>query len=346
MRTIFTFFLIAVIFSLNACKQDEQLVDYTEDKALILAIAEASPNKIQLMDVKTGKVESADIYESNNAEALPSDIDNIVRYGNSYYIFLPESNKIEIMNTETFENTATIDFSTEQLEPIDICFPNATTAYICARNSNEIFIWDIKNNLPGGSIEVGNKPCSIDYSGNLVFVANQDDNTVSVIYTGTNEVVDSIDVAPVPAFIESSYNGERVIVVSLGNGKIDEETPSDAYITVIDVASRTLEKTFPVGNSVYSAKNEIPVAMALNSDRTLFISSEDHYYYFNIDYGHRVTFITQADYNSLRYDYKKDMLMILSGENEAQSLIIADVNTGRTKSSVKPQLVLKDFFVY
>ena len=93
------------------------------------------------------------------------------------------------------------------------------------------------------SISVGNDPQSVrvNHSTNLVYVANQRDDTVSVIDGASNAVIATISVGDQPLAIGVNSTTGRVYVTNRG----------DATVSVIDGASNAVIATVPVGDQPF-----------------------------------------------------------------------------------------------
>jgi gliding motility-associated-like protein len=94
------------------------------------------------------------------------------------------------------------------------------------------------------AVNTGNTPITATITvtpvpSGLVFVANSNDRTVSVISTLTNELVATIPVGTKPEGVSVSPDGSRVYVTNRGSNDI----------SVINTTSNTVIKTIPVGTN-------------------------------------------------------------------------------------------------
>jgi YVTN family beta-propeller protein len=98
-------------------------------------------------------------------------------------------------------------------------------------------------------ITVGNLPVGVVVTpnGNFAYVANELDNTVSVINTTTNTVVGApIPVGPHPFGVAITPNGQFVYVSNSGN------LVGSNSVSVIDTTTNLVVATITVGNSPFA----------------------------------------------------------------------------------------------
>ena len=112
-------------------------------------------------------------------------------------------------------------------------------------------------------IPVGGRPRGIAISpdGNEAYVANADDNTVSVIDTATKKVVETIPVGREPQGVAFAPDGATAYVTNI----------KDNTVSVIDTATRTQTTTIAVGRSPQS----IAVAVTPNGPRAYVPNFKD-----------------------------------------------------------------------
>ena len=95
-------------------------------------------------------------------------------------------------------------------------------------------------------IAVGKSPSAIgvDELAHRIYVANADDNTLSVIDTQTNNRIKDIHVVGFPSAIGVDEHANRIYVVKLGGN-----------VSIIDKQNNTRIKDIPVG-SIYNTKTK------------------------------------------------------------------------------------------
>jgi YVTN family beta-propeller protein len=97
---------------------------------------------------------------------------------------------------------------------------------------------------------------AVSPDGSKVYVANGFSNTVSVIATTTNTVIDTVPVENLPHFLAVTTDGRRVYV-----GNSNSNT-----VSVIDTASDAVIATIPVGSNNPSAGGSYPQGVATSPD--------------------------------------------------------------------------------
>ena len=93
---------------------------------------------------------------------------------------------------------------------------------------------------------VGNYPCGVAVTpdGKKVYVANNEDNTTSVIDTTTNTVTATVPVGTYPSGVAVGPDGTKVYVAS---SAYMENLTYSSTVSVIDTATNTVTATVNVG---------------------------------------------------------------------------------------------------
>jgi YVTN family beta-propeller protein len=121
--------------------------------------------------------------------------------------------------------------------------------------------WTVKNTITVGK---GLSEVTFSANGSLVFAANTDENTVSVIDIATKSVVKTLTVGTTPVGAWAGSNGKMFVDNEVGKS-----------ISVIDVATKAVESTinlgFKPGYAAYNTKNtELWVSDADNGKVVFF----------------------------------------------------------------------------
>jgi YVTN family beta-propeller protein len=109
----------------------------------------------------------------------------------------------------------------------------------------------VNNTVIGDPIVVGLSPDAVVISpdGRFVYVANAASQTVSVISTGTNQVIATVPVGNNPSQLAVSADGRFVYTANYNGANYDGPGPiGENSVTVIDTATNTVSDTFVVGN--------------------------------------------------------------------------------------------------
>lgn len=327
----FALTLLAVAM-LISCSGKEKFVDnYQEENKALIAVNSSSGAYVKAVNLADATTLYDDIFAQVNSISAPDSISTMKMFRENIFIFFPNIKKIIVLNKDSFKIVAEVDFSNEGLIPTDICFANATDAYIAHSNSNKVSLLDLTNFQVARQITVGKYPTAITASGNQVYTANYGDNTVSVIDSRTNKQEAVISVAPNPSFIGTNSDGKEVLVVSIGTGKGDgNATSSPAIATFIDVASRSKLQETQIGTAATPAIYVVPQSLAISGKDYAFVSTATNF--LRISMKSRTSFMnigrfvySQVVYNS----YKKLLLAIATDENgNSQKVAVCNSITG------------------
>jgi YVTN family beta-propeller protein len=322
--------VIVLFLLLVSCNQEEKLIDSTNDEwQLLVANNDGSP-VLSHYKMPALTLVSNDVYFDNNGEKLVGDVTKIAEFMDVIYLFIPSKYRIETISAKTFKKLATIDFSAKSLVPSDICFPNATDAYICHGNDTLLTIWDMYFlKKKDTTISVGKHPVSIACSGNQIYTANQGDNTVSVIDSRSHMQEAVIPVAPYPTYIKSKNNGTEFIVLSLGSGKIDlSENKTAAIASFIDINTRKVTATQEIGYGAYKSVNQIPQGFAVTNTDWGFIPTNEALLRLDTRSRNRVILVTKISATWIAFNNKFDEIIYLKKEGANCQIITADVVSG------------------
>ncbi len=324
------FSIISLIPFLLSCSDEEKLVDNTKEVWRML-IARDYPNpRIEMLEFPSIKVISNDIVSENNNFNLSSTPTKIKIFRNMIYFLMSSDYKILVFNLIDFKLAHEFDFSDEKLEPTDICFlTNGTTAYVCHKNSSLVTVLDIYFFKKARQIEVGNGPIAIACSGNQVYVANYNDNSVSVIDSRTNEQLELIKLSPKPIYIGFDYTGKTAVVVSMGFGKdgaINEKTP--AVVTFIDVENKLIENSLELGYQMQKSIDQIPTGLGITETNWAFIPTNEMLVRIDLRRKDRVIFVNRSKYSGALYNYFKKEIWIIRDDGNEYSLLISNQTTG------------------
>ncbi len=322
------------LLAMLACNVDERVVDNYEEKTGVFYVSTGQPAQLGVLELPLGNIVSGDIYYDNNNERLPGRIENVVSFRDQLYIFVPEMHTIVIANPETYKKITVIDFSEDSLEPVGISFPNSTDGYIIFGNKPVVHLLDITTNIVARKIEIDGIASDIDCAGNQIFVTIPEKNSVSVIDSRTHKQEASISVSPVPSYVGISFDGKFAFIVSKGYGKQDEMPKSAAVLSIIDIGTRQVTRTLDIGFASASAVDEIPVGIAVSSDRILFVAAMDNIYRMDYKTASSINRVRKENIKSVEYISKKDQLVFLSSDSNNRRIIIASPLTGSYSAQV------------
>jgi len=322
--------LIAILFI--SCKQESNVIDNTDSSWDILIADNTQNPDLSAYKLPDLSIIKSEIMKSVNAITLQGEISKITEFRNLLYIFFKTTQKVIVIDKYSYELVAELDFKSYDLEPTDITFlPNATTAYVSHGNSNQISLIDITVHQIIRQITVGKSPRAITSAGNQIFVANYDDNTVSIIDSRTNKQEAVISVYPRPTLLAISPNGENVIIVSKGFGKdaddIDVE-PTDAVVSVLDIQNRAITKDIPLTYSNILANQVKPIGMVITRSDWIFITAENFVFRIDAKLFQRIDIVLRMNMNSIIYNRNKRELLFTQIQGDITTLYTANERSG------------------
>ena len=153
-------------------------------------------------------------FFNNNGWKLGDIAQSLSFHNNKGFIVVNNSQKMEIVNKQTFESLGVIEGLTYPRQFLGI---NAEKGYLSDGNSADgsnahVLVIDLNNYTITDSIEVGKGPESMLKKDNKVFVANfggyTTGKTVSVIDTEKDTTIENINVSDLPADLAQDANGD------------------------------------------------------------------------------------------------------------------------------------------
>lgn len=220
-----------------------------------------SDNQNRLLSYDFSLNSTSEIIIKNNGEnySLTGNIENICKFGNNIYLLIPESNKILIVDAETFSLVEEVNFQT--YKPVKIAFAeNATTAYVIHKNADVISILDITvNEYVSDITEHISNPSDIITDGNITAVSNYGDNSISVFSAIDESLITKFDVTPNPVSLEIMNSDKNILVISEGLGKDTSEIEkSAARAEYFDFEENISTGAFNITYGSVSAENANP----------------------------------------------------------------------------------------
>ena len=219
---------VGLISMLNSCKKIDSPTELSnvgagkdyQNGALITNEGSFGNNNgsISFYNYTSGNIFN-NVFQSVNNRPLGDVVQSITRSSGSTYICVNVSNKIEVVNSVSFAEEATITGVTQPR----YMATNGTTGYVsCWGNGGEINMINLLTNTVTGSIPTGSGPERVTISNNNLYVANSGgygtDSTVTVIDLATNTVTATIDIGAYnPGAI---VNGSNNNIWVLAKGKV------------------------------------------------------------------------------------------------------------------------------
>ena len=324
---------LIALFLMISCTTNENLIDNSVEKWSILYATISSPFALGVVH-QDGSLYKSDVYTNNNGKSMPAAPNKIVEFLDYYYIFYTPLYKIEIIEKSTFKVKAVIDFSADKLEPTAICFANATDAYICHGNDTSVTLYDIYNLKIARRIKVGKYPVDIKAAGNQIFTANIGDNTVSVIDSRTHNQEAVINVWTSPAYLDVSYDGKKVVVISLGAGKSDQLPKTPAKATVIDVTSRTGISEVEIQSTKVNSSDQFPIGVSISKTNNAVVMTKTTLLRFSLTTPDALRTVEERAYKSIQYNSRRDEFIYLQSSGNNYQAVTGYATSGGRKAIV------------
>jgi YVTN family beta-propeller protein len=227
-KSIYIILLAAAL--MWSCSDEKFIDNVPKDWTFIASINGESALKLYKMP--EGTVSSQDYYNEINGETLPGHVTKIVKESKDIFLLIPDAFKIYVVDLD-FKKKAIIDFTDLQLEPTEFCLGNFETAFIAHAKDNKVSEVDLSVYQITQQIEVGKNPISIAGSGNQIYTANHDDNTVSVIDTRdtpSRGVTHTLDVNTAPNFVGVPEGEAKLLVITYGDTTAANESSAKSYL--------------------------------------------------------------------------------------------------------------------
>jgi YVTN family beta-propeller protein len=190
------------------------------------------------------------IYENQNGTPIGDVLYSATEIGDRLYLVVNNSNKIVVVDKESFTMISTITIE-DQASPRELIEINENKAYVTNLFGNSVSVIDLIENEEVSTIPVGSNPEGIAQVGNFAYVANSgfgNGNTVSVIDTDLDEVIRTLTVGDNPVSIVKRDNDILWIVCVGAYGDFsnpDDDTPGTIY--VINGTTGDIVTNFEVG---------------------------------------------------------------------------------------------------
>jgi YVTN family beta-propeller protein len=281
-----TMISVVIIIGITACSDDPVSSEEIEEITSLLVINEGNwsdgngsltsyhPETAQVVQNK---------FQQANGRPLAGIIQSMVLAEDRIFIVANNMDKMEVVDAETMESLSTMTFDGDHaLTPSSFAASSAGKGYVSGLYSNLVAVIDLENyTVTDTRIDVGMNPGDMIIAGNHLFVANSgfgDDNTVTVIDTGTDEVITTIETGSGPLkLIRDSL--DRIWVVSNGKKAYDESWNRDpendipGRIDVLNASSLQLITTIETGGYPKSiaVSNELGRAWVVNEETVQLI---------------------------------------------------------------------------
>ncbi len=323
-------FLIAIL-CLSSCGKDEIVIDSTADDWKLLTASKGASPKLRLFDMPAAEVISEDVYFDNNNESLSNEITKIKAGLGEIYLIIPSEFKIVTIDESTFVKVAEYDFSAEGFRPVDVCImANGTHAYVAHGNTNHYSLLDIRNHAIARHDTLSGVPVSIATIGNLVFTANQKNNSLSVIDSREFGEQYTISTPKAPTFIDFSNEGNYLVLVSLGSGKTGDTTQekSKAMVSFYDVLTGELVTERDLSAGSVNSLSEVPRGLLTALNYWAFIPIGDALLRLDLSRRKVLEVVSNNNYDDIVYNRKTQDLLLIRNAAGFTKIISSNQETG------------------
>jgi YVTN family beta-propeller protein len=260
-RQFFTLLVAASTTMLFSCTEKEDVPSgaYSQDAVLITNEGNFNtPNgSVSYYNRSTKTVEN-NIFQEVNKRLLGDVVQHASIYNDRAYLVVNNSNKIEVVNADTFKEQGTVK---------GLALPR----YFVALNDNKGYVTEWVGYTGNGrvavinlntlsvtkTIEVGKLPEQLLIAGGKLYVTNNGGNTISVINTTTDIVESNIAVKNQPNSLVLDRNN-NLWVLSGGNKvynadwTLNEALSEAGALTKINIANNTVLSSLTFGSKAAS----------------------------------------------------------------------------------------------
>lgn len=266
-NTRFLFILLGSLWCFTACKKDQPSTSNIVFNSNSSGVFISNEGNFQFGNSAIGFYNSSDnsyaedLFKDANKRPLGDVCQSMYMHNNKLYIVVNNSNKIEVVNPNTFVTSGSITglTSPRYFLPVSI-----QKAYVTDLSSNAISVIDLNSNTVIKQIPCIGWTEELCISNNKVYVTNKSNHYLYVINPQTDKIEDSIKIGYGANSLKlDKYN--QLWVLANGNGSNSEL----ATLQVINTNVDTVFNTF-----TFKTKDEQPWRLKING-------SNDTLYYLN-----------------------------------------------------------------
>ncbi|MFC0875489.1 YncE family protein [Saccharicrinis sp. FJH2] len=310
MKKLIHLFLVVLVAGLVACESENpqpEEISGLGNGAFILNEGSFGANNASLSFFsKDSTTMTNNIYKSLTGNELGNILQSMTIIGNKAYLVLNASQKIEILNLSTYENTRITNLS----YPRYMIQAGTDKAYISngnGYNQDYIYVLNTATDVISDSIKISTGPETFLKDGSDVYVACKGgyltDSTVYVINANTDEITDTIPVGEVPVEMVRDAWGSIWV---LCNGRIVYDTD---WVTVLKTVPGCLKKIDPLTKSVEKTITfSAPVAgfstnnLAINNEGTKLYINDGDVKEYDIENGVLTSLISNTNWYGIDVD--------------------------------------------
>jgi len=212
----------------------------------------------------------------NNVQSI-----NVYPIGGEHaFITVSNANKVELVNSKTFEKVRTLENITN---PRYVEFSTTYGKAYISSWDNSVKVYNLDGTESYGTVATGTGPEKMLEVNDQIWVLNQGgfsiDSTITIIDTETDQVVETIQVYSKPTGIQQDKDGNVWIICS-GNGwnGFPQEDDSEGHLVCMDPDDYSI-----IADISFPTVTEHPEKLVINDERdVLFYNYVDGIYRFEI----------------------------------------------------------------
>ncbi|HRG57975.1 MAG TPA: hypothetical protein PK323_03405 [Bacteroidia bacterium] len=210
-----------------------------------------------------------DLYHQVNNQNLGDVCQSMSLINGSYYVVVNNSQKIEILNLETFERKATI---TGLLSPRFIIPVSSSKAYVSDFKSHRVSIINLSNNSKQGEIPIRGWTEEMHLMYGKVYITNMKNDKLYIVDSSTDMLEDSLTLSEHPGSLVEDKNG-KLWVLCQGDASLQKM----AALYCINPITKNIEKRYDFG------AQDAPMRLSINGTFDTLYYINKHVYQMPVD---------------------------------------------------------------
>lgn len=328
--------IIILSLILISCQQNVRVENEIIDEDQLLVNLAGSELRVQNIGKTSADVYDFDILSSAKSSTFNIDpsgtITKIIEEDNELYLIEKSLNRFIAIDARDYSLINQYELSDFGI-PIDLVFPNTSNGYFTVEGKDSLFIVDIKSQqlVRNLAIKVGENPTVLNVIGNEIYVANQGENSISIVRTNTKEAIAKVDLPGPPVLIENyNIDGDKLLVIC-------HDEVSDPQVVFIDLDSRSVISTINI-NDESKTEAIIPICLAITDNTSDFAYLGTNLGTYQIDVRNRDNYryaSTREEYIfDIFYDQSENDLIYLTELNDRRFLRTASPVSFQLKTNV------------
>lgn len=288
---------------LAACSPEEPVINSFEDRWRILSAEDAG---LGTYTMPGGNRVAGQAWR--NDASTPLNVTRFRTFRDELFILRADTPEIVVLANDTLRERARIDCRAWGAAQ-DIAFANATTAYATHPSSNVVSIIDLTTYSIVRTIRVDSLPNGIAAAGNQIGVACSGSGTVAIIDSRSNAVETTVTVGHSPFFIESDATGEQFVVVSLGDGHLNDNTRTVPTLSLVNLIRRTVTSTVDLTARASEGPQQNASGLVVTASDYAYVPVQNGLLQINTRGRSRAGTVQFEDYRSIYYNPNRAELL-------------------------------------